>query len=247
MLGGDQDLLDLDGAAAPVADGHLGLAVGAQIGQHLALADLGETPGEAMRERDRQWHELVGLVRRVAEHHPLIARPRDVERVVVGRVVASLVGGVDSLGDVGRLLVDRVDHRAGVAVEAVGGVVVADLANGLAGDPRDVDVGVGGDLPRDDDQAGVDEGFAGDPSIGVVRQDRIEDAVGDLIGDLVGMALRDRLGGEQELVVVELAHGLVLAPGRRGLGCAAEVYAARSRRRCPRSTKSITTGTPSMP
>src|SRR3712207_8340456 len=33
-------------------------------------------------------------------------------------------------------------------------------------------------------------------------------SVGDLVGDLVGVALRDGLGGEQELVVVHLAHGI---------------------------------------
>ena len=137
------------GLAVLVADGDLRLAVGAQVGQHLALAHLGEPLGELVRERDRQRHQLLGLVGGVAEHHPLVARAGDVELVVVGRVVARLVGRVDALGDVRRLLVDRVDHRAGVAVEAeVGVVVVADLAHRLARDLLDVDVGVGRDLPE---------------------------------------------------------------------------------------------------
>src|SRR5664279_2263335 len=93
-----------------------------------------------------------------------------------------------------------VDDGAGVAVEAVGGVVVADLAHGLARDFLDVHVGVGGDLSGHDDQAGVDQRLAGHAAVGVVREDRVEDAVGDLVGDLVGVSLRDRLGGEQELV-----------------------------------------------
>ncbi len=145
----------------------------------------------------------------VAEHHPLVARPGDVELVVIGGIVARLVGGVDALGDVGRLLVDRVDHRAGVAVEAVGGVVVADPAHSLARDLLDVDVGVGRDLAGDDDEAGVDERLAGDPAVGVIAQDGVEHAVGDLVGDLVGVALGDRLGGEQVLAVGKLSHGLV--------------------------------------
>ena len=72
--------------------------------------------------------------RRVAEHHALVAGAGDVELVVVGRVGARLVGGVDALGDVGRLLVDRVDDRAGVGGEAEVGVGVADLADRLARD-----------------------------------------------------------------------------------------------------------------
>ena len=146
-------------------------------------------------------------LRRVAEHHPLVAGAGDVELVLVGRVVARLVGRVDALGDVRGLLVDRVDHRAGVAVEAVVGVVVADPAHRLARDLLDVDVGVGRDLAGDDDQAGVDERLAGDAAVGVVFEHGVEHAVGDLVGDLVRVALRDRLGGEQVLVVRKLAHG----------------------------------------
>ena len=208
VLGGDQDLLDLHRAAVLVADRHLRLAVGAQVRQHLALAHLRQALGELVRERDRQRHQLVGLVGGVAEHHALVAGARHVQLVLVGGIVARLIGGVDALGDVRRLLVDRVDHRAGVAVEAVRGVVVADPAHRLARDFLDVDVGVGRDLPRDDDQPGVDERLAGDAAVRVVGQDGVEHAVGDLVGDLVGVALRDGLGGEQELVVGKLGHVL---------------------------------------
>ena len=168
-------------------------------------------------------HQLLGLVAGVAEHHPLVAGAGDVELVLVGGVVARLICRVDALGDVGGLFVDRVDDRTGVAVEAVAGVVVADLAHGLAGDVLDVDVGVGGDLPGDDDQAGVDERLAGDAPVGVVCEHGVEHPVGDLVGDLVGVALRDRLGGEQELAVRWGVRGgaYVARGGKRG-------YAART-------------------
>ena len=160
-----------------------------------------------MGERDRHRHQLRRLAGRVAEHHPLVAGPGDVELVVVGRVGARLERLVDALGDVGRLLVDRVDHRAGVGREAEVGVGVADLADRLAGDLLDVDVGLGRDLAGDDDEAGVDERLAGDPAVRVVGQDRVEDAVGDLVGDLVRVALGHRLGGEQVLVLGKLLLG----------------------------------------
>jgi hypothetical protein len=108
---------------------------------------------------------------------------------------------VDAPGDVGRLLVDRVEHRARISREAELGVGVADFANRLACDFLDVDVGVGGDLTRDHDQAGVDERLARHAAVGIVGEDRVEDAVGYLIGDLVRVSLRNRLGGEQEFVV----------------------------------------------
>ena len=62
---------------------------------------------ELVRHLDRQRHQLLGLVARVAEHQALIA--------------GALLGGIaaiDALRDVGRLLLDRDHHRAGVGVEA---------------------------------------------------------------------------------------------------------------------------------
>jgi hypothetical protein len=86
-------------------------------------------------------------------------------------------------------------------VEAVARIVVADLTNRLAGDLRDVDVGLGRDLARDDDEAGIHQRLAGDPPFGVLAHDRVEDAVGDLVADLVGVTLGNRLGGEEVLVL----------------------------------------------
>jgi hypothetical protein len=62
--------------------------------------------------------KLRRLARRVAEHHPLVARADAVERIVVARVVLHLVRRVDALRDVGRLRVDRDDDAARVRVEA---------------------------------------------------------------------------------------------------------------------------------
>ena len=66
---------------------------------------------------------------RVAEHEPLVAGADPVERIVVARVVLHLEGLVDALRDVGRLLVERDDHAAGLGVEAVLRARVADLGD----------------------------------------------------------------------------------------------------------------------
>ena len=201
VLGRDQHPLDLDRAAVLVADGHLRLAVRAQVRHHLGAAHLRQPLRKLVRQRDRQRHQLARLARRVAEHHALVARARDVQRIVVGRVGARLVGLVHTLRDVGRLLVDRGDHRAAVGVEPVAVARVADLADRLARDLRDVDVRVGRDLAGDHHQAGVHERLARHAAVGILGHHGVEHAVGDLVGHLVGMALGDRLRGEQELVV----------------------------------------------
>ncbi len=107
--------------------------------------------------------------------------------------------------DVARLLVDRHQHRAGVAVEAHLAARVADPLHHLARELRIVDPRLGGDLAGDHDVAGLEERLAGHPALGILAQDGVEDGVGDLVRHLVGVTLGDRLRGEQ--VIVE-RHGL---------------------------------------
>ena len=151
-----------DGSALFVGDGHLGLAVGAQVG-HLARAtNLAEAHREAVGQPDRQRHEVVVVVAGVAEHHSLVARAQRVQLVFAARAVAVLERHVDAAGDVGALLVERDQHRAVAAVEAHRAVVVADVEDRLARGRRDVDDGAGGDLARDDAQARREQRLAGD-------------------------------------------------------------------------------------
>jgi hypothetical protein len=132
-------------------------------------------------ERDRERHQLLGLADREAEHQALVPR----------------AAGVDAHRDVGRLLVDRREDGAGLIVEAVLRAGVADVADRLADDLRDVDVRARRDLARDERGPGRHERLAGDPAVGIVGEDRVEDPVGDLVGDLVRVSLGDRLGREE--------------------------------------------------
>ena len=227
MLRGDEDALDLDRPLVPVlvdvvADGHLRLPVGPQVRQDIGLAHLREALADPVREHDRQRHQLVGLTRGVAEHHPLVAGADPVERVLVA--VLRLERVVDPLRDVRRLLVDRDDHTAGLGVEAVLRARVADLRDRLAHEPRDVHVRLGRDLARHDDEAGRDQRLAGDAPGWVVGENRVEDRVRDLVGDLVRMPLGDGLRGE-----------LKRASGHRGRVPTrlSALAASDSRRACP--------------
>ena len=195
VLGGDHDGAHRHRPVALVLDRDLRLAVGPEpLDARVAVEALphrGQPLGDPVRQHDRQRHQLAGLVGGVAEHHALVAGAL---LLVRARVHAH--------GDVGRLPVDRGEHRAGPPVEAVGRVGVADALDRVPHEVGNVDVGAGGDLAGDHRHAGRDQGLAGDPARGVARQDGVEHRVGDLVGHLVGVAFGDRLGSED----VTLGH-----------------------------------------
>ena len=138
VLGADQHGVDGDRAAVLVSDGHLGLAVGTQIRNDARFADVGEALRESVGHGDGQRHQLLGLTAREAEHHALVAGAQLIE-VVGGVLLAVLEGVVDTARDVGRLLLDRRHHPAGLAVQPELGVRVADVGDRVAHDLRDVD------------------------------------------------------------------------------------------------------------
>jgi len=213
VLGGDQHLVDADRpAVAVVAHGHLRLAVRPEVRQDAGLPRLGQAPGEPVRERDRRGHQLRRFVRRVAEHHPLVAGA-DLVVVVAGALAALLVRAVDTLGDVRGLPVQRRQDAHGVAVVAEVAGVVANPADRGAGDVGVVDVGVGGDLAGDDDEAGGQQRLHRDPRGRVLGQRRVQDGIGDLVGDLVRMSFGHRLGGEV-VSVLFVCHVITLCSGQ---------------------------------
>jgi hypothetical protein len=143
----------------------------------LGLAHLREAPRDLVRERDRKRHQLLGLATRVAEHHPLVARPDPVQRVILVARDLRLARVVYALRDVGRLPVERHRDAARVGVEAVLGVRVADLGDLAADEPRDVEDGGRRYLAADDDEPRGEEGLAGDPPGRVLSEDRVEHGV----------------------------------------------------------------------
>ncbi len=169
------------GVSPSVLDADLSLAVRPEVGEDALAARLRQTFAQPVREHDRQRHQFRRLAAGVAEHQALVAG----------------AAGVHAHGDVGRLAVDRRDDAAGIAVEPVLRVGVADLADGFANQLLDVDVGVGGDLAGDEAEASGDERFARHAAGRILGEDRVQDAVRDLIGDLVRMSFRHRLGREQ--------------------------------------------------
>ena len=140
-----------------------------------ALAHFRELLAEAVRQLNRQRHQLRGFVAGVAEHQALIAR----------------AAGIHAHRDIGRLALDQVQDAAGLGVETECGVGVADVGDRLARDLRHVDVAGGGDFAGDDADAGGDQHFAGHAAHRILREDGVEDGVGNLVGYLVGVTFCD--------------------------------------------------------
>ncbi len=200
VLGREDDGVDAHGAVVLVVlDRDLGLAVGTQVGERAVLADLGEALREPLGDRDRERHELRGVVAGVAEHQALVAGAALVELVLRG-ADARLVTGVDTGGDVARLGADGDLDAARGAVEALLRGVVADVEDRLADDVRDGGVRRRADLAGDDDEAGGQQGLDRDAQVGAVAvlgHQVVEDRVADAVGDLVGVTLGHGLRGEE--------------------------------------------------
>ena len=200
VLGREHDGVDAQRAVVLVVlDGDLGLAVGTQVAERAVLADLGEALREPLRDRDRERHQLRGVVAGVAEHQALVTGAALVE-LVLGGADPRLVAGVDTGGDVGGLGADGDLDAAGVTVEALVGGVVADLEDRLADDVGDGGVGGRAHLAGDHDEAGGQQRLDGHAQVGLVGvrgHQVVEDRVADPVGDLVGVPLGHGLGGEQ--------------------------------------------------
>ena len=75
-----------------------------------------------MGEVERERHQRRSLTTGIAEHNPLVACA-----LLLGS------GALDSAVDVGTLAVDGGEDTAAVGIEAVGTLVVADLADDVTG------------------------------------------------------------------------------------------------------------------
>ena len=184
MLSGNHHCVDSDRLSCfVILDRYLRFAVGKDVGEGAIFSLLCEAIRHSVCQRNRQGHQIVGLVAGITEHHALVS------------CAANLIVG--SHRNVGALLINGGEHRAGVTIEACFGAVVADVLQRLSDDAGNVDVALGCDLAHDYDHAGRAAGLTGDSSIGILTHDLVEDCVGDLVTHLVGVSLCDRFRSEK--------------------------------------------------
>ena len=187
------------GLAVAVFHSYLALAVGTQVGQRAVLAHGGQALHQAVGQVNGQRHQAVGLVAGEPDHHSLVASAGRAARIGLGAVVAGLQRGADAGVDVRRLLAGVADDAAGIAVDPVFELGVADLKQGLARDGVEVQVSLGRDFAGDHDQVLAGHGLAGHAAHGIDAQGGVQHGVGDLVTHLVGVPFGHRLGREQVL------------------------------------------------
>jgi hypothetical protein len=171
VLCGDDNGIDTEGhnstAIVLVLDSDLSLGVRSQPRQTARVTSLLHSRVELVREQHGQGKVLRCLIGSISEHDTLITSAQLLERLLV----------VQTLCDIRRLLLDGHEHVAGLVVEALAGVVVADVLDGAADDLLVVEVCLGGDLAEDHDHACLGGRLAGDLGERVLLEAGIEDGV----------------------------------------------------------------------
>ena len=84
---------------------------------------------------------------------------------------------METLGDVGRLLLNGNEDVAGLVVETLVGAVVTNVLDGLTDDLLVVEASLGGDLTEDHDHTGLGGSLASNLGEGVLLQAGVEDGI----------------------------------------------------------------------
>jgi len=153
-----------------------------------------------VRQVDRHGHQGGGFVAGVAEHHPLVACA-DGFNFGIGHLASlGFQRLVHTHGNVTRLLGNCHLHAAGVAVKALGAVIVTDIGDDLAHQFIKIHKTVGGDFAQHQHKAGLGGGFAGNARGGILLQAGIQHGIADLVAEFVGVTFGHRFGGEEEML-----------------------------------------------
>lgn len=188
VLGRDDDSVDALGDNSAVIvlvlDGDLSLGVGSEPGEGAIAASSGHGGVELVGKQEGEGEELRGLIGGIAEHDTLVTSTELLESLLV----------VETLSNIGRLLLNSDEQVAGLVVKALVRAVVANVLDGITDDLLVVEVGLGADLTEDHDHTSLGSSLASDLGEGVLLQAGIEDGIRDLIGNLVGVTLTNRFG-----------------------------------------------------
>ena len=194
MLRADDDGVHAHGFVALIFHADLRLAVRPEEGQFAAFAHGAELARERMGEIDGQRHIFRRFVAGIAEHHALIAR--------AGCKIGFLAGfcferAIHAKRDVRGLFAKRNEDGAGFAVKAVGGIVIADVADDAAHEGGDVKRRICGDFAHHEREARRDAALTCHAGLRIFRKAGVQHRVGKLIADFVRMSVRDGFRGKQ--------------------------------------------------
>lgn len=167
-----------------VLDSDLGLGVGSEPWQASISAGSRHSGVELVCQLKGQGEQLWGLIGGISEHDTLIASTELLECLLI----------VEALSDIWRLLLNGNQNVTGLVVEALCGVVVSDVLNGLTDDLLVIDTCLGGDFSKDHNHTSLGGSLASNLGKRVLCQASVEDSIRDLISDLIGVPLSYRLG-----------------------------------------------------
>ena len=145
-----------------------------------------------MCKENRVRHKFRCLIRRIAEHHSLIASADRLDLGIIHLGLSRLKRLVNAHRNVGRLLVQRNHHGAGIAVKADLGTVVADLGHCLSYNTGNVEVCLCRNLTRYQYKACAACRLAGNTAHRILLHAGIQNRVGNRVADLVGMSFGHR-------------------------------------------------------
>jgi hypothetical protein len=190
VLSRDDHGVDALDRVAVVLERDLRLTVGADPRNLLVLAQVGQLAAERVCVIDGRGHQVRRLRAGEAEHEPLVAG------ALLGVLLAFRVLLIHALRDVRALRRQRVHDMHAARVEGFARVDVTNLLDRAPHHLVVIEIGLGRDLARDDDEVRFHHRLARDAAVLVLRQAGVEDRIGNRIGDLVGMPLGDRFGRE---------------------------------------------------
>ena len=167
-----------------VLNGDLGLGVGTEPRETTITASGRHGGVQLVGEQQGKREELRGFVGGISEHDTLITGTKIFEALVE----------LETLRNIGRLLLNGDSKMEGLVVKTLGRVIVADILDNIADNLLVVELGLGGDLTKDHNHTSLGRGLASDLGEGIICQAGVKDGVRDLITDLVRMAFTYRLG-----------------------------------------------------
>ena len=207
VLRAHQHRVDAPGSVVRVVlDGHLGLAVGAEIREPAGLPLRRHLARDAVRQRDGQRHQLRRLPHRVADHHSLVA----CAYLMRALFAPHFQRNIDAVPDVRRLLLDRYEHAGRFGIESVLWRGVSDVPDDFPRHRGDVHISGGRDLAEHEHYARRTSRLACDPCLGILGEDGVQHPVRYLVAQLVRVPFRHGLRGQQ---VRAWRHSCVLRAG----------------------------------
>ena len=194
MLRGDNDCLQTNRLVVLVIlNGYLRLSVCAKISKRSVLSHFRKLSGQLVCKVDGIRHILRCLVRCIAEHHALIAGTDGLDLFVRHAALSCLECLVNTHGNIRGLLIHCHKNSAGICIKALGGIVIADLTDGVADNLLIVNDSLCRDLTGNQCKAGAHCGLAGNTAHGILSHAGIQNRIADCVADFVGMSFGYRL------------------------------------------------------